>query len=335
MIAFHSKKLIFLYLAGLVFVILFLMLGYYNRLAVDDYAYLLEEKTLGIRAATLNTYMTWDTRWLGFLLLNGFLRVYEKTQTLLWYHGFSLLSLIVALHFALSRLFKASRMLVPPKVTLAYALLFAAGFFFLTFGIGETWFWINSSVTYFWPVIFAVSGFGFMLGQTASVKINRLFAFLFFFMTGGSSYEFAPVLLLGFSTFLFYEAARNSFRMKIIFDVEQNRNICIAFLGCATGFALNYFGPGNSVRQSAEPAESILHAFPVTGVSLLKLILLDIFPKIPYMLFFSVPWVYLGYCLGKGKAKEEKRKWRFVILISAGLFILLTLISLFIPAPAL
>jgi hypothetical protein len=332
MIGFDGKKISFLYLAGALFVWLVLMLGYYNRPAIDDYAYLLEEKTLGIRAATLNTYMTWDTRWVGFLLLNVFLKVYEKTNTLLWYQGFSLFSLIAALYFVISQVFKVYFIPVSSKTSLAYALLFAAGFFFLTFGIDETWFWINASVTYFWPFVFAFLGLGFMLKQTQQFKTNAFFCFLFFFLAGGASYEFAPVLLMGFSVFLIREGYKNSGNLKKFLNQELNRKIVIALLGCGAGFAINYFGPGNSVRQSAEPPESILHAFPVTAISFVKLMLLDIFPKIPYILFFSVPWIFLGHYLGKGKAKERKIKPGTVLAISAGLFVILVSISLFIPA---
>ncbi len=332
MTGFGNKKLILLYAAGVLFVVLILVLGYYNRLAIDDYAYLLEEKTLGIRAATLNTYLTWDTRWVGFLLLNGFLKLYEKTQTLLWFHVFSLFSVIFSIHFVLKQIVKERHIHLPGPIILAFALLFAAGFFFLTPGIGETWFWINSSVTYLWPIVFYFLGLGFMLGSGQGVRFSSFFCFFFFFLTGGSSYELPPLVLISFISFLFYKGHKNSTLLKTFLKSKMNRTICIAIVGCASGFAINYFGPGNSVRQSAEPPESILRAFPVTAVSLLKLVLLDIFPKIPYILFFSVPWIFLGNFLGKGRVKPENSKFGMTVLVSTGLLLVLTVISLFIPA---
>jgi hypothetical protein len=329
---FNGKKLIFLYLLATLFLLLTGMLGYYNRLAIDDYAYLLEEKTQGIRAATWNTYMTWDTRWAGFLLLNTALKLYQKTHTLFWYHGFSVFALVASLNLVLTRLLRLQTIFLRLRITFAYSVLFASAFFFLTFGIDETWFWVNSSVTYLWPLIFALFGLGCVLSPETQSKGNRLLGFVFFFLCGAASYEFAPVLLLGLLTLMICILYKNGIRTGSRLMTSRYSAVGIAFLACAIGYASNYFGPGNSVRQSAEPAESILHAFPVTGISFLKMILLYLLPKIPFILFFSAPWMYLGNWLGEGQAKEGRKELRKMLGFVVGLFIVLSLISLFIPA---
>lgn len=327
---FNSKKIILLYLTGCVFILLVMMLGFYNRLAIDDYAYLMEEKMLGIVGATRNTYMTWDTRWVGFLIMNTALKVYEKTDTLIWYHVFSVLALVLSLHFLLRQLFDRKDRQLSSLIILPYALLLAAGFFFLTFGIGETWFWLNSSVTYFWPIVFACAGLAFTLRKRKPV-LDGLFGFLFFFLAGGSSYEFAPVLLLGFLAYLISAFYRSENTLKKFLSAAENRKVGIALVGCAIGFATNYFGPGNSVRKSAEPAASFIQAFPLTGIAFIKMTLLYVFPKIPYLIFFSAPWMFLGDRLGKGQVKESRTELLRLFWRGGVLFVFVAFIALFIP----
>src|SRR4051812_21784275 len=94
-------KTMLLSIAGIVFLILVIMLGYHNRLASDDYDFLHSVKIYGIWGGMVHWYHVWNARWTAILLLNIFLK-YTTGQTLLLYSLFTLISLIFSVYLLFS-----------------------------------------------------------------------------------------------------------------------------------------------------------------------------------------------------------------------------------------
>ncbi|MES1181789.1 MAG: hypothetical protein ABUL44_03250, partial [Flavobacterium sp.] len=146
-------------LSCIAFVVLYLILSYYNRLAADDYFYLDKAEHLGVWNGMLASYHTWVTRWFSILFLNGVLFSTIHFHSLLPYHVFTLLVLIAVVFRLIRVVLEKFRI---PRLNLAtlllYSMLVVASLFFFSFSISEVWFWTAATTMYLWSLIFLMIG---------------------------------------------------------------------------------------------------------------------------------------------------------------------------------
>lgn len=259
------------------FAALVLVLGWYNRIAHDDYAVLLSVDDIGVFDSVAHWYVAWSGRWAANTFIASFLSYFDS------YGGLWLYSLIT-LAFCLTacRVFLCGLLgnKLESQLLWGFSGVMSASLFYLAFDIGETWFWVTASVMYLWSALACLLGLGLVLYEKHRwwhwLGISLCFLFI-----GGSNEGFSAVLLVAMP-FLFL--------MKGV----SKPKLAVALVALLFGFVILYLAPGNYVRKDFFPDVSLLQTFKVAGVSFKILIKEFILPKVAYLFLFSLPWVGLG-----------------------------------------
>jgi len=313
------------------FLILYIILSSNNRFAADDYFFLENVSKQGIWNGMLTAYNSWVTRWFAILFLNVALRSYILFHSLLPYHLITLLVFTFAvMNFIRALTERFLRVKIPVPVRFLYAVLFTASFFFFTFNTGETWFWITCTSMYLWSIIF------FIIGLTCIIltdnKVNWLTRFICafcFLFIGGASESTAISILFLLIAGVIYTLYKIKFSFNSFLREERNKLLLISLVAIGVALLISYMGEGRILRQSALPKTGILTAKFIAAKSILKLLLFYLPLKIHWFIFFSVPWIYLGYQYNSEK-KESLEKVLRQIAVFVFIFLLLSFIS-FIP----
>ena len=66
---------------------------------------------------------------------------------------------------------------------------------------------------------------------------------------------------------------------------------------------ISFIAPGNAIRASWLPEPSFLNSFFITLKSLVRLLLFKMPSQIPWIILFSIPWLYIGFLYGTEKIK--------------------------------
>ena len=83
--------LLFMGINALAFMVIFLIVSGNQRLAVDDFHYLVKTQELGIWDSTIYYYNHWNTRWASSLLRASFLSIFDSSIVLSAVNCFSLM----------------------------------------------------------------------------------------------------------------------------------------------------------------------------------------------------------------------------------------------------
>lgn len=323
------SKFILLLLFSIAFLSLYFLLSYNNRLAADDFYFLKNLNDHGIWNAMLAAYHSWVTRWFAILFLNVVLTTYTLFHSLLPYHLFTIIVLI----FVLMKLIRV----VADKILhirfsfatlLFHSILLLASFFFFTFNIGETWFWITSTAMYLWSIIFLIAGFTIII-QNKITLLKGMLLILCFLFIGGASESIAINTLFLLGGGIVYFNYRNKFSLRNFWSDNRNKMLFIAIVSVVAALLISYAGEGRSLRQSALPDTGLMKAKFISLKLLVKLVLFQLPLKIHWFIFFSVPWIVLGQQFSLDK-KESLEKILSKIFKFFLLFMLLSFIS-FIP----
>ncbi len=175
-----------------------------------------------------------------FLHLNHFILAYH----------FATFSLLV---FAVYKLFRSVAELlfksaIPSKLILLYSILWIGAFFFGTFQVSETWFWLISSTIHLLSCIFGIIGIAFLLKKSISI-LDIIILVISFAFAGGSSENFALflILLLGlFTIFLYFNKNRKE-KLRILFKNIYRKTI-LSLTIVSISFIINLSGKGTSKR---------------------------------------------------------------------------------------
>lgn len=271
-----------LWLVLISFAALVFTLGWYNRMAHDDYGVLMKVHEYGVLGSVGYWYQTWSGRWAANAIIAGLLSVFHNYGGLFLYSLATLIFCLVA-----CRVFIGSVWLRLRQTTLESPLAWGLGgllsvsLFYLTFDIGETWFWVTASVMYLWTVLACLLGLGWVLSDKQAwwqwVGISLCFLFI-----GGSNEGYALVLLVALPALLLVKRI-------------SKPKLAIAFVALLVGFVILYLAPGNGVRKGYFPEVGLWQTLKVAGVSYKILVKEFIIPKLPYLLLFSLPWAGLGF----------------------------------------
>ncbi len=324
----YSKSIL---LAGFSFAFLFLyvLLSRNNRLAADDFYYLKNLNEQGIWNGMITSYNSWVTRWASVLFLNCVFRSYNFFHSLLPFHLLTIFALIAAfMNFIRVAALKFLSFKISTFSLLLYSILFTSSFFFFTFNIGETWFWVTSASMYLWSIIFFIAGSTFII-QPGTTFTKLICACCFLFIGGANeAAALSSLFLLIAGLVIQFYLCNFSFRACWKDDGTQMLFISIASLAAA--LLISYCGEGRVLRQSALPDTGFLKSLFISVKSFIKLILFYLPLKIHWLVFFSIPWIYLGHRFSSGKKDSlEKTVKRLALLIL--IFLLLSFIS-FIPS---
>jgi hypothetical protein len=311
----QSNKYFFKIIAfsNIIFIILYSILSYYNRIAVDDFYFLAFLKEHGILGGAIVTYNTWSGRWVSSLL-NAFVISFYPFKYFLFVYGLLVFALFIysvkrCIH-NLKKIFRWDNINFWKELHIA--IFIVSAFFYSTIKIDETWFWLCSTC------VFLLSMILFFLGTSALIAIkggvfNTLLIMISFTLIGGSSEPFALTVLL----LLLLFGLANFFDM-INFNLPQtflNKRFYIAFICCLTSFVFLYSAEGNRVRESFFAEISIWYSFFLNIKTTGMIIVLRLPLIIPFVILFSIPAYYLGYLNSTENINKKIIKLRIAFIM--------------------
>ena len=322
----YSKQLTFI-LA--LFVCLLLMLCYYYRLATDDYYFIWDVRHNGIIGNVKSQYMEWCGRFAATFAM-GIIYKYFDIQYL-YYMLFPLFSaalLSTGIYFLLGNLSsKISITSTKSQKSLA-AGSFTALLFFLSIDIGESWFWFCGLSSYLWSIIAFVWACIF-LSNTKHAFLSTLSAVICFIYIGGSSEVYSAIYGL-FFTILLFRNYRKEKNIKLF--IYSNKKFLIVYGAFAISFIIFLIAPGNYLRDGLFPEHKFWYSFFITAKSFVKFGILYLPFKLPYILVFATPFLFLGNTLKPRDIKLFHLSFKSFFVKSSILFVGVLFIFFFIVA---
>ncbi len=327
----ENKKLaiisynVVLWVHAILFLLLFLQLSYFNRLAADDFYFVFAQKQLGTLAAVKYSYVAFSGRWMAYGLTSSLLQ-FSEYAFFLFFFGISILALLLAAFYQLlGRIKLIGAMQWSSSEQVLYSILLACTFFFSNFGIAETWFWYTSVCSYLLSLIF----FLFLVVELSKSKFS-IFGFLllifYCLFIGGASESFAFSSILGVLALLLLSFSR-IIRSKTSLQFNHRIKIGLSLFLLIVSFAITIAAPGNVVRLSMLPHPTPLQHLIAPFRSFAKLGFLLVTQQFVYLSVFSLPWFFLGMKHREGELFSFLELLKKLKLI---LFFLLVLIFLIV-----
>src|SRR5258706_9778746 len=285
-----------------------LTVGYYNRLSLDDYAYLGAMRDNGFLSPFTYWYSHWQGRFGPQFLLNFVFLVYDVTSNLLFYP--ILLSSLFAysIYQILNYYFS-----LPKRVLLNYSILLFAALLLTGFEL-STFFWVNASTMYFGGMLFALLGIVFILKENQSYFRYVVVAICFLY--AGSSSEHVGIL----ACFLLFSASFISFykldwNFRNFIANPTNKRLLVALFFCSVAFIIMILAPGNKIRiaASAQVNDPILLLKKTYKATMF--VCGHLFYKLPYFITFIPPFLLFGSFLKP--SKTHNLSVGFVLVICA------------------
>jgi len=250
----------FLTLSNITFISLVLYIGYYNRFASDDIGFIYLGNKNGALADTIKNYMIFDGRFFVQYFSYLVAILLQNYKSLILFTLFTFSTLIASLYFLLKRF---SELYIKQHISifslLSVVILLCNCFFFMTFNIGEVWFWVNGTIVYMWPLIIFFSGASLLLKKKSSV-ISISLCSLLMFIYGFSSINYLAITLPLYALFILYLRSSKSNGFKNHISKPQ---VYIPLIFLLIGCVLMIIAPGNYQRRSNsfEPETTLFGIF--------------------------------------------------------------------------
>lgn len=308
------------------FLLLYLILSWYNRFAVDDYYYIHNEHLYGIWGGMSRGYYNWGGRWTSYLLWDVIYHLHDYGSIVFLYSMAVMAFYILAIYLLLLRIFDAVKIHLKKTEILNYSILFSAFTFFISFNKGEMWFWVVSTTMYIVSISSFLMGLGYVFSKKKTLSDYFAVAVCFTYAGGASEiYSVFYVLLMAIFLCLF-----NKDNLKIYTGDYTGKMISgLFFLSAA--FIISFTAPGNEVREGWLPEPSFINAFFVTLKSLVKLILFKISYQVPWIILFSILFIYTGFRFGNPDNKNKFSNY-FKLFIISGLLLVILIYFMLFPA---
>lgn len=251
-------------LLSFLFLLLYAILSYYNRIVYEDYSAFIDNDKYGIWGNALHTAQTWGGNLFSFLVAFSIIKAISVGIPQYFYHLFLLLLLVLGLKTVLA------------QITLKWssytsALFLAALLFFNTISPCDSWFWIIASTNYLLALITFLFAIGFLLKKEATV-VEKLIMALLALYTGAASEPFALMCIFFCASFLIY---------KLLNNIRLNKKLIVIFIFLLLGFIFSELAPGTGLRKSALPETGFLLALKRTFTAVIKYWLFDFYRIIP------------------------------------------------------
>ncbi|MCF8257086.1 MAG: hypothetical protein K9J06_06010 [Flavobacteriales bacterium] len=260
-----------------IFVVTFLSIGFYNRPSADDFQYLALTREHGVWDAMVLLYHNWNPRWASTLVVNGFFSGWQDGVTLPLLHV-----LTMALGWAaFAMLFK----IIFQEFTIMYLYLpfyVLAGLFYVSFGTGDTWYWLCSVPMYLWGVLAVAFGFGLLIMNGGKWWRIPMVTLVFLYV-GGSSETVAVCTLI----LLIYIGLLRG-------ESIGPRMFHVATIACLTGLIIDAMGNGAQVRFEHLPQMPLTDRLLIALKNYGRLLLFRIPTVLPAMLAFLLPVAWMG-----------------------------------------
>lgn len=300
---------------GLFFSGLFLVLSFNNRFALDDHHFMATMQQTDLWNGTWLEWESWSTRWASVMLNHAFHALAQRTGFALFFFGlFVLVSFTVAASWLTSVVLRRMRMPNEPPILLAGVGLFLVnGFFFASFKIDETWFWLCASCSFLVSMIAVLAGITWILEPRTSWW-GWIMGPLCFVYVGGASGPLALIVLFGAVCWI---AGRKVVAQKLDISEVSMVKLLVAAVLCLAAFTILYLGEGNRNRERLFEEISIVEAlalnFKMVGILVIKRL-----PAVAAVaVLFAVPIVYFGSSFNR---KKRDDKWLSKVIWASIIF---------------
>jgi hypothetical protein len=310
-----------LWISNLLFLLLYLLLAFHNRIAVDDFHFLANVQEFGVINATFVEYEAWSTRWLSVFVTHLVLNFHDYNYFLTVYHLFVLTVLFISIFYLLRNITSLLNFHLKKLELLAVALFISNASFFSSIRIDETWFWICATNTYVLSMAALFFGLAGITDKKTALRSDALVFFSFFYI-GGSCESLAVFIVPLLILFLIY----HKLYLAASLPAFIQRRGKIAIVSCLISFAILYSGEGIKIRQTFFQEISIFQGF-LLNFKMSGIIFLRYFPRlIPFLILFTLPALFLGQ---RDKALLTGKKLFKKLFLTALVFVGLVLLFQF------
>lgn len=285
-------------LSALLFATLYFLLVWHNAYAADDLFFVWNVKTRGVIGSVVYMYNTWTPRSAEMLLYALLTKYFPERMALLIY-GLIVFVLLINIGYLFIKHLISTHIFIqkiPNYVIFLFVTLFLASFFFFTFSIPETWFWLCSSA-------------GYLLGLTASLYVIYFIAspaksFITFsglivssLYVAGSTESYFIFFFVVLILLLLWNASQFHFKFSQIKKSLQVKKIIVVLVLLSAGMLYLITSKGLSFRSNLLTHASFMGTLIITCKSIVKMFIWYVPTKIGYLLLFSIPFLVLGVWL--------------------------------------
>jgi hypothetical protein len=293
-----------LLLTAIAFLALFITLSFNNRLASDDLYFLAMIKKEGLWNCFKGVYMGWSGRWTRTAYWFFVMTIADNYQYIHYflfaYHLITLIIFILSIQFIIRSLFlKLFQVELTKTDAFIFSILFVASFYFFTFDIIESWWWICSSFAYLQGICFLLAGTALLLKQKRSLFNHCCIGFCFLYI--GGCFEIYSLVVLGlFAACIVYGTKTGKWK-----EWKEKRYISAFFIAltCLSISTLICFvAPGNYQRRGIIGDEQIIRLSSVFADAHLAITFL-LQKRSGVAILLSSLWIVLGI-----KLRENSRE---------------------------
>lgn len=300
---------------AIAFVVIFLLVASNDRLAADDFHYLVKTKELGIWDAMRFYYQNWNPRWSATLMTNTVLNSYSSTTSLLLFHFASLMFAFAAVFAFVKAVIAQMKLSLKNWQSTVLAMYLLAVIFYGSFSRDDTWFWLTVNPMYFWGSFSAVLGGSTILMKGWKLIRIPLTALLFLYAGGASeTVAISAIVVLFFLGFVTH---------KKQFPIQIDRTaLHVATIGCLIGFGIDVAGHGAQVRFAHLPQLTLSEKALVGFWNYIKFTLKEIPLTLPAFIVGAAPFAFLG----RKQLHFQLISWKELLLVDRKLWIIADLL---------
>lgn len=285
------------------FAILFVVLSFNSRLATDDYYFIGDTLNHGMLEQVWFQYMNWSGRYTATLPINIIYNLFQTNQE--YYYSLPLISfflLLVGLILLINEINKRNHLSFSKFNVFILGSSFVSLLFFLSYNIGESWFWYCGYSSYLWSITALIWGL-FLLTTNKNNPIHTILATICFIYIGGASEIYSSIIGLIYTIFLYKKYQKKIDRKSF---VNENRKLIVVYLFFGISFIIFLVAPGNYLRDGLFPEHNFIKALFITAKSIIKFFIIYFPSKIPYIIAFGVPFAFIGnQAYAKGKVQQN------------------------------
>jgi len=328
-VEFVSNKLI--YLSAAVFILFYLVLSFYNRPTNEDVNFISIVKGKSLFEFLSWFYSTWCGRWASSSYYYFILSATSVYQHIHYFYFIYYIITICLLIYALNTIIKIGvnklfHTTIDSKTSIAYSVLFIAGFYFSTFQNIEVWWWIFATVDHLQGIIILLLAIALLLKQKKSNWHYLLICTCFIYL--GGSYE-VNAMIIGA---LFLIAFILLLRKKIIWFSDFGKQyffkrFIVTFILFFISFLISISSPGNIKRGKTYVRDHLLITtqsyantdFPITANEFAQ-------KKYAVALGLASLWLLLGMKLKHSSSTTQNKKRMRKIVLFATVPLLLSIL---------
>lgn len=308
----------------LLFIILYFILSFNNRLPYEDYIITSMVKNYGTMDTVVHFYNFISGRWSSNMLAFSFSIFHENRFCLMGFNCITLFFLILSFYLLLKEIInRIFNFRVNKYLLFIYAILFTSCVFFSSYDIGEVWFWYIANWMYLWSVIAG----NFLLWILLSGKLKAIYIPLIIILTAfisGASESYAMIYILIICSLLILKRKN---KITPLTNAIKYNSLIIIFCLLILFYMIMVFAPATWARKDMLTDASFFEHLIMVGKAY-GIVILKLTPKlIAYLILFGLPWMILGQSFSSEK-KERMNKFvvpfvKITILTGILIFILI------------